>query len=212
MSRNGSNVRLPPAQARTEPATGNLGGSARRRRGSPRIDKDRTTIRERTMSGTEHASRRASTMIVCAAMVFGLTFGIRSSQSIFISPINTATGLGVATIALAFGIGQLMWGVTQPIAGVLAARFGNGPVLVSGALMIAAGTALTPFASTGWALIGTVGVLSMGGSGLAGPPLLMAALYQLLPPARRAMATSIVNAGGSFGQFSVVPIAQLLTA
>ncbi len=164
------------------------------------------------MSTTEPTARNGTLLIVCAAVIFALTFGIRSAQSLFVSPINTATGLGMASIGFAFGIGQLMWGVTQPIAGVLSARFGNGPVLVTGALMIAAGTALTPFASTSWALIGTVGVLGMGGGGLAGPSMLMTALNQLLPPARRAMATSIVNAGGSFGQFAVVPIAQLLSS
>jgi predicted MFS family arabinose efflux permease len=93
---------------------------------------------------------------------------------------------------------------------MLSTRIGNGPVLVVGALAIAAGSALTPFASTPWALVLTIGVLGMGGAGFAGPSILMAALNQLLPPHRRAMATSLVNAGGSFGQFAVVPAAQVL--
>jgi len=162
------------------------------------------------LSQAEQSARRANLMIVCAALIFALTFGIRSSQPLFIGPINTATGAGLAAISFAFAIGQLMWGVTQPIAGVLSSRFGNGPVLATGALMVAAGTALTAVASSPWALILAIGVLGMGGAGFAGPSMLMASLNQLLPPQRRAMATSLVNAGGSFGQFSVAPVAQML--
>jgi predicted MFS family arabinose efflux permease len=41
---------------------------------------------------------------------------------------------------------------------------------------------------------------------------LLAATARLAPPARRGIATGIVNAGGSFGQFIFVPIAQGITA
>ena len=40
----------------------------------------------------------------------------------------------------------------------------------------------------------------------------MAATTRLMPPARRGMATGIVNAGGSFGQFVFAPIAQGVSA
>ena len=149
-------------------------------------------------------------MIVCAALIFGLMMGVRNSLALFIGPINTATGMGLAAISLAFGVGQLMWGVTQPIAGMLATRYGNARIMVASALMVAAGTALTPLVASPWMLVLTVGVLGAGGAGFAGPSILMSALNQLLPPPRRAMATSMVNAGGSFGQFAVVPAAQLL--
>jgi MFS family permease len=116
------------------------------------------------LSDNEQSTRRATLMIVCAAVTFALTFGIRSSQPLFIGPINTATGVGLPAISLAFAVGQLMWGVTQPIAGVLSTRYGNGPVLTAGALMVAAGTALTGVASSPWALIFTIGALmGMGG-------------------------------------------------
>jgi predicted MFS family arabinose efflux permease len=40
----------------------------------------------------------------------------------------------------------------------------------------------------------------------------MAATTRLVPAERRGMATGIVNAGGSFGQFVFAPIAQAITA
>lgn len=156
--------------------------------------------------------RRPEVLVVlCAAAVFALTLGIRQSQALFIGPLNTATGLGLAAISFAFGIGQLTWGFTQPLAGAAAARWGTAPVLVAGALMVAAGTALTPFAGSLLTLTLTVGVLAAGGAGVAGPSILMAAVNRVLPPQRRGIASGIVNAGGSFGQFTIVPLAQVLT-
>ena len=40
------------------------------------------------------------------------------------SVINSTTGLGLASISLAFGVGQLWWGLTQPLAGMIADRYG----------------------------------------------------------------------------------------
>jgi predicted MFS family arabinose efflux permease len=45
---------------------------------------------------------------------------------------------------------------------------------------------------------------------MAGPAVLMAATTRLIPPERRGLATGIVNAGGSFGQFIMAPIAAAL--
>lgn len=156
-------------------------------------------------------TRNERLAVVCAALVFALTMGIRQSQALFISPLNTATGLGLASISFAFGIGQLVWGLTQPLAGAAAARFGITPVLVVGTLMTAAGTALTPFAGSLLALTLFIGVLGAGGAGIAGPAILMAAVNRVVPIERRGIASGLVNAGGSFGQFTVVPLAQVLS-
>jgi len=48
------------------------------------------------------------------------------------------------------------------------------------------------------------------GAGMAGPAVLMAAITRLVPAEKRGLATGIVNAGGSFGQFIMVPIAATL--
>jgi predicted MFS family arabinose efflux permease len=47
---------------------------------------------------------------------------------------------------------------------------------------------------------------------MAGPAVLMAATSRLIAPERRGLATGIVNAGGSFGQFVMAPIAGALLA
>lgn len=151
-------------------------------------------------------------VLLAAAGTFALTMGARQSMGLFLGTLNTSTGLGIASISLAFAFGQLWWGLTQPFAGMVADRYGAGRVMVAGVLLVALGTALTPFMTSTAGLILAIGVLSAGGAGMAGPSVLMAATTRLVPPRQRGMATGIVNAGGSFGQFLFAPIAQGITA
>jgi len=138
--------------------------------------------------------------------------GARQSMGLFLSVINTTTGLGLASISLAFGVGQLWWGLTQPLAGMVADRYGAGRVILLGLALVCLGTALVPLMTTTLGLIVAIGVLAAGGAGFAGPSVLLASAARLVPPEKRGMASGIVNAGGSFGQFVFVPIAGAITA
>jgi len=151
-------------------------------------------------------------VLLAAGGIFAVTMGARQSMGLFLSVINTTTGLGLASISLAFGVGQLWWGLTQPLAGIVADRYGAGRVVLFGLLLVALGTALVPLMTTTFGLIVAIGVLAAGGAGFAGPSVLLSATARLTPPARRGIASGIVNAGGSFGQFVFVPIAQGITA
>ncbi len=146
-------------------------------------------------------------VLLAAAGTFALTMGTRQSMSLFLGPLNTATGLGLGSISLAFAFGQLWWGLTQPFAGAMADKVGAGRVLLVGACLVALGTILTPLMTSTAGLIFAIGVLSAGGAGMAGPAVLMATTARLIPERHRGMATGIVNAGGSFGQFVMAPVA-----
>jgi len=149
-------------------------------------------------------------VLLAAAATYALTVGVRQTMGLFLSPLNTSTGLGVGSISLAFAFGQLWWGLTQPFAGAIADKVGTARVLVVGVVLVAVGTFITPFMTSTWGLILAIGVLSAGGAGIAGPAVLMAAATRFIPPQRRGLATGIVNAGGSFGQFLMAPIAGAL--
>lgn len=150
-------------------------------------------------------------VLLAAAGTFALTMGVRNTMGVYLSSLNTATGLGIANISLAFAFGQLWWGLTQPFAGAVADRIGTGRVIFAGILLIVVGTLITPFMTTTLGLTLSIGVLAAGGAGMAGPSVLMAASTRLVPAERRGLATGIVNAGGSFGQFALAPIAIGLT-
>jgi MFS family permease len=149
-------------------------------------------------------------VLMAAAATFALTMGTRQTMGLFLSALNTSTGLGVGSISLAFAFGQLWWGLAQPFAGAFADRVGAGRVLFIGVALVAVGTFITPFMTTTSGLIFAIGVLAAGGAGMAGPAVLMAATARLIPVDKRGMATGIINAGGSFGQFLMAPIAGAL--
>ena len=161
------------------------------------------------MMANDAGGKRAAVYLVllAAAGTYALTMGVRQTMSLFLSPLNTATGLGLANISLAFAFGQLWWGLTQPFAGAIADRVGTGRVLFTGVLLVALGTFITPMMTSTAGLIFAVGVLSAGGAGIAGPAVLMAATTRMTPASMRGLASGVVNAGGSFGQFAMAPIA-----
>jgi predicted MFS family arabinose efflux permease len=136
--------------------------------------------------------------------------GVRQAFGLFISPLNSSTGLGIAAISFALAIGQFTWGAIQPIAGALADRHGPGKVLVAGAVLLAAGMALTPFMDSSFGLIISLGLFASIGSGLGSFSVLISAASQRLPAESRGKAAGIVNAGGSMGQFVFAPVAQAL--
>jgi predicted MFS family arabinose efflux permease len=156
-------------------------------------------------------SRRQLWIICAAGLVFALIFGVRQSVALFIGPINSATGLGIAAISLAFAVAQLMWGITQPIAGAVADKYGTGRVIATGAVLVMLGTVLTPHATSTWMLIVLIGVVAAGGGGMAGLGVLMSAVARVVPAEMRGLASGMVNAGGSLGQFVIAPLAALLT-
>ncbi len=151
-------------------------------------------------------------VLLAAGGAFALTMGVRQTMGLFLSALNTSTALGIGSISLAFAFGQLWWGLTQPFAGAIADRIGTGRVIFAGVLLVAVGTIITPLMTSTAGLIFAIGMLAAGGAGMAGPSVLMAASARLVPADKRGLASGIVNAGGSFGQFAMAPIAIGLTA
>jgi len=150
------------------------------------------------------------TLVISAAAILAITMGIRQSMGLFLSPLNTSTGLGIVTVSFAMAVAQLTWGVAQPIFGMLADKVGSFKVIVFGTLMLAAGLAITPFVTTGFGLIFAVGILTAAGAGAGSFSILIGASAQRLPPERRSTAAGFINAGGSLGQFIFAPVTQAI--
>ncbi len=159
----------------------------------------------------QSASARASWFYISvAAAILMVTMGSRQSMGLFVSPLNTHTGLGIATISFAFAIGQLVWGVAQPVFGAVADRWGTGRIIALGAILLAAGSYLTTQVTTEWGLILAAGVLSAAGAGAGSFSILIGATSQRLPAEKRAFASGVINAGGSLGQFIFAPLNQMV--
>jgi len=149
-------------------------------------------------------------LVPAAAAILLITMGARQSLGLFVAPLNRATGLGIVAISLAMAIGQFVWGLTQPIFGAVADRYGSRAVLIAGAVTLAAGALLTTVVSSEPGLILAIGVLFATGASAGSFSVLIGATARRLAPERRAFASGVINAGGSFGQFLLAPLSQLL--
>ncbi len=165
-----------------------------------------------TTAGRAAASAAMWGLLLPAAAILMVTMGARQVTGLFVSPLNTATGIGIVGISFALAIGQFVWGLSQPVFGALADRYGSVPVLVLGSLMVALGIALTPLMTSQWGLIVTMGILTSAGAGAGSFAVLIGATAQRLPAEKRSFASGFINAGGSFGQFVFAPLTERLIA
>ena len=156
------------------------------------------------------AKRIFWTLVLASAATMAVTMGSRQTLGLFVSPLNTSTGLGIVTISFALAVGQFAWGAAQPLFGLLADRIGSYKVIVIGALLLALGLASTPYMHSGLGLVVSLGLITAMGAGGGSFSILIGATAQRVPPEKRALASGVINAGGSFGQFIFAPLAQLL--
>ncbi len=158
------------------------------------------------MNGTRHTP--AIAVALAAATLMALTMGSRSSFGLFVSPLNTATGLGLVTISFAAALNHLLWGLAQPVVGLIADRYGVVRVIAVGALTFGAGTALLPFVRTGPELVMALSLLAVTGAAVGSNGLLLGEVSRRVGPDRRGLAIGIVGAGGSVGQLLLGPGTQ----
>lgn len=151
-------------------------------------------------------------ILLPAAAILMITMGSRQTTGLFLSPLNSATGIGVVGISFAMAVGQFIWGAAQPIFGAMADRHGPLPVLIAGGLTLAIGSALTTIVTSQWALVFSLGLLTAAGAGAGSFSILIGIAAQAIPPSQRSFAAGFINAGGSFGQFVFAPLTERLIA
>lgn len=161
------------------------------------------------MTATSQA-RAAWLLILAASAILALTMGARMSLGLFIGPIGSSSGLSILSISFALAVGQLVWGLVQPLFGAVADQRGSTQVIALGGLLMAAGLALATQFTSELGLLVCLGVLTSAGAGAGAFSILIGATAQQLPAERRSFAAGFINAGGSAGQLLFAPIAQAL--
>ncbi|MCM2338253.1 MAG: MFS transporter [Lysobacter sp.] len=163
------------------------------------------------MPHTSHAPRYWPLVLAATATLL-VTMGIRQSLGLFVEPLGRDTGLGIAEISFALAVGQLTWGASQPLFGIVADQHGPGRVLVAGGLLLVVGLLLAPVLPSSWGLLLTLGLLTSAGAGAGSFSILIGATAQHIPAQKRSMTAGMINAGGSMGQFLFAPFVQAVIA
>ena len=87
------------------------------------------------------AWRTPTVVLVVCGVIITLAMGIRHGFGLYLQPISADMHWGRETFALALAIQNLVWGMTQPFAGMIADKYGTGRVVIGGALLYALGLA-----------------------------------------------------------------------
>ena len=176
-----------------------------------RSRRPRPLTRTNSETSVPHTSARAdwrtpTVVLVCGGLVLTLSMGVRHGFGLFLQPMSADLHWGRETFALAMAVQNLMWGLMQPVSGMLADRFGTAKIVLAGHRALrrwprhhgprddAAGA--RPFLRS--YLIGT-GLSGLTFSVISG------VLGRAYPPEKRSMALGISAAAGSFGQFALLP-------
>lgn len=156
------------------------------------------------------ADSPAVTAAIWAGCVISFVgFGFAATFGVFLRPMSEALGWSREVFALSLAVQALCWGITQPLAGMLADRFGSGRVLAAGAAIAATG-----FAIRGLVIDPTVfilaGIIVGIGTGAAAFQIVIIALGKIVSPSRRSFIMGLGTASASAGMFVSAPLSVAL--
>jgi MFS family permease len=147
--------------------------------------------------------------VICGAVILTIGIGARQSFGIFQKPIAADLQVGRELWSFANAFALLLMGACSPFAGNLADRFGTARTVGAGGALYVAGMLMIATATEGVML--TVGNALAGiGMAAAGFGPILGAIGRQTPVEWRSSALGIATAGGSFGQFAIVPFASIL--
>ncbi|MGM0559982.1 MAG: MFS transporter [Pseudomonadota bacterium] len=146
--------------------------------------------------------------LIAAAVILSLSMGLRQTFGLFIDHLHLSTGTSISGISLSIALQNLLWGAATPFVGMLADRYGTGRCLVGGGLLYSAGLAMLAFADSPLMVHLGGGLLVGLGVAATGFPLVLAAVARVAPEEKRSTWLGIASAGGSAGQFLLLPATQ----
>ena len=164
------------------------------------------------MSLANDVFRNRWLIVIAAGAIMGAALGVRHVQGLFLQPVIMTYGWSRETFGFALAMQNLVWGLAQPLTGMVADRFGSAKVLFLGLLAYALGLLLMASASDPAFFALTNGVLI--GVALSGTAFgaVYGALSRIFDDGQRTWALAVAGALGGLGQFCMVPLTQNLIA
>lgn len=147
-------------------------------------------------------------LVVAGCLIAILSNGVRSSFGLFLDSMTVERGWSYNVLPFALAIQNLLWGLSQPVAGAIADRFGAGRVIAGGAVIYAAGVWLMAHSSSPLEITLTAGFMIGAGMGAASFAIVIAAIVKMVDESKRSVVMGIGTAAASMGQFVMLPLGQ----
>ena len=146
-------------------------------------------------------------VLLAGFTVMFLAVGLRYSFGLFLNPITEdLQSVDRQSFGFAVALQNLLWGIAQPFAGIIADKLGSARVVFVGGALYIVGLIVAAMSSTSLGLI--LGLGTLVGIGLSATTfaVVLGAVGRKFPPERRATALGIASLGGSVGTFLSIPI------
>jgi MFS family permease len=155
-------------------------------------------------------TRKVWFIVLCGVVIVMIGGGLRQTFGVFLRPFSLDLEIGREMFSLVIGAQALIYGISQPVAGLFADRYGPIRVIVAGAVLYAAGLWLASSIATAFDLYLSLGLLV--GLGLSGPTqvLVLGVVSKVVPESHRSMIFGTIIASASLGMFLFVPAVQEL--
>ncbi len=147
-------------------------------------------------------NKTALVTLIAASLVVLVSLGIRQTFGMFFTDFKDDLGTTLTQSGLSVGIQMLMWGLTGPIFGVIADKYGGHKAIslafifyIAGVYFLYAGPNTGIFFQLDLGILVGIG---LGGTAISIP---MSVVGKHFPLSNRTIAMSIVTAIGSFGYF-----------
>ena len=157
-------------------------------------------------------SAQTISVLAGSSVMLTMSMGMRQSWGLFSVPITQDLGISIADFMLAIAIQNLVWGMTQPLIGAYADKFGCRLVAILGTLLYAAGIGVTMAATGTLMLIIGLGVMVGIAMSCTALMLALAASARAVSATKRTLILGIISAMGSVGSFIAAPLAEGLIA
>jgi MFS family permease len=158
---------------------------------------------------TRQTWRMPIVVLICGAVILAFNMGTRQTFGLFLEPMTADLNIGRGTFALAIAVQNLLWGILTPFFGIFADRYGTARCIALGGVIYVAGLLLMALGDSVFALHMGAGVLVGIAVAACGFPLVLSAVARAFPAEKRSAALGIAAAGGSLGQFLLLPFAQV---
>src|SRR5690348_8548805 len=155
------------------------------------------------------SSRSYWTAVWCGFVVLAIGLGVRQSFGIFLKPVSAELHVGRELFSFGTALSMLLMGAFAPFSGRLADRFGSAPTIAGGGAVYVLGMVATASMHGPVMLVLGSALVGVGLSAATFGPVL-GVILRVAPPSKQALAIGICSAGGSFGQFFIVPLASVL--
>jgi predicted MFS family arabinose efflux permease len=156
-------------------------------------------------------NRATLLLLLMSGVIISLSMGMRQSMGLFLGPLTADIGISAAAFSFSLALQNIVWGLSQPLIGAAADRYGARPVVFATGIVYAAGLVLMML-SRGAATLDVAGFLC--GIGIAGTGfgVLIGVVARASPPEKRIQRIGLVSATGSLGTVVLAPFGQWLTA